>query len=101
MDCLARIQELLTERNISMYQLSKKAGIPQSTLSNLFIRYNAPTIPTIEKICDALEITLSEFFKNEERGYTTEEKQLLCEFHRLPPEARHQLISLLEVINKK
>ena len=62
MDCLQRIKELLNERGWTMYQLAQKSGIPQSTLSNLFIRNNAPTIQTLEKICEAFGITLAEFF---------------------------------------
>ncbi|MBQ8840003.1 MAG: helix-turn-helix transcriptional regulator [Clostridia bacterium] len=101
MDCLARIRELLVERGMSMYQLSKKAGIPQSTLSNLFIRYNAPTIPTLEKICEALGITMSEFFKRDEDDNGNDEKKLISEYHKLSQESRLQLIALLESINKK
>ncbi|MDE6789137.1 MAG: helix-turn-helix domain-containing protein [Ruminococcus sp.] len=41
-------------------------GITQSTLNNIFIRENAkPTISTIKKICDGLEITLSDFFNTD------------------------------------
>ena len=65
MNCLNRIQELLKERNWSMYTLSQRAGIPQSTLSNLFLRCNSPTIPTLERICGAFGITLEEFFHEE------------------------------------
>ena len=98
MDCLERIQELLRERDWSMYQLSQRAGIPQSTLSNLFIRYNAPTIPTLEKICGALGITLSEFFRDTSTP-TSEDERILAEWHRLSPEGKDALLKLLSEIN--
>lgn len=101
MDCLARIKELLTERNWSMYQLSQAAGIPQSTLSNLFIRCNAPTIPTLEKICGALGITMSEFFSKEQTSYEYKEKELLTEWRKLSPETKDAFLILIHNCNTK
>ncbi len=102
MDCLARIQELLNERKMSMYQLSRLAGIPQSTLSNLFIRYNAPSIATLEKICEAFGITMSEFFESEDEiDRADDESALILEYRRLSPDAKEHLICMLKEINKR
>lgn len=61
-----RIRELCTERNITINKLATICGITQSTLNNIFTRnYTKPTVSTIKKICDGLEITLSEFFNTE------------------------------------
>ena len=65
MDVLERIRQLLDERSWSIYKLSKSSGIAQSTLSNMFARNNAPTIGTLEDICSAFGITLSQFFAND------------------------------------
>lgn len=62
MDTLQKIRALLKERNWSIYRLAQVSGINPSTLGNLFARNNVPTIPTLERICEALDITLSEFF---------------------------------------
>lgn len=96
MDCLARIKELLDERGWSMYQLARKANIQQSTLSNLFIRNNAPTIPTLEKICDAFGITLVEFFGGNENLRSQEEKEFLVHWNKLPKESRSAFLTLLK-----
>ena len=80
MDCLGRIKELLSERGWSMYQLAQKADIPQSTLSNLFIRNNAPTIPTLEKLCYALGISMSDFFNVPVDLQNDEQMLLRCIF---------------------
>ncbi len=96
MDCLARIKELLDERSWSMYQLARKANIQQSTLSNLFIRNNAPTIPTLEKICDAFGITIVEFFGGDKNFRTDEEKELLFLWNKLPKESKDAIIALLK-----
>ncbi len=58
-----RIRELCAERNITLNKLSTICGITQSTLNNIFTRpNNKPTVSTIKKICDGLDITLAEFF---------------------------------------
>lgn len=62
MDVVGRIRELNKRRNWSDYRLAKEAGIPQSTLSNLLHRGNIPSLYTLERICQAFGISLSEFF---------------------------------------
>lgn len=58
-----RIRELCSQRNITINKLATICGITQSTLNNIFVRKSAkPTVSTIKKICDGLEITLSDFF---------------------------------------
>lgn len=59
---LTKIQELLDERNWTLYRLSKEANIPYSSLNSLFLKNNQPTVSTLEKVCDGFHITLSEFF---------------------------------------
>lgn len=58
-----RIRQLCAERNITINKLSTICGITQSTLNNIFSRpNNKPTVSTIKKICDGLNITLVDFF---------------------------------------
>lgn len=94
MDCLARIRTLLDERGWTMYQLSQAAGVPQSTLSNLFIRCNAPSVATLEKLCRAFGITLSAFFE-EPRDGEGEEEELLALYRTLPADMRQSVLGLL------
>lgn len=61
-----RIRELCDERNITINKLSTICGITQSTLNNIFSHSSTkPTVSTIKKICDGLDMTLSEFFDTE------------------------------------
>ena len=61
-----RIRELCDERNITINKLSTICGITQSTLNNIFSRSSTkPTVSTIKKICDGLDMTLSEFLDTE------------------------------------
>lgn len=62
-EILQRISQLCERKHWSLYRLAKEAGIPYSNLNNIFNRGTCPTIPTLEKICQGLGISLSEFFE--------------------------------------
>ena len=52
------------KKNIfTINKLANISGITQSTLNNIMSgRNNSTTISTIQKICDGLEITVTDFF---------------------------------------
>lgn len=74
-----RIRELCDKKQMSMYALSNKIGISQSSLSNLMKRGSTPTFYTLDKICDGLGITLSQFFSKdmEKLELSSEQKRVL------------------------
>ena len=58
-----RIAELCEEKHITINKLANISGITQSTLNNIMRgRNHSTTISTIQKICDGLEITVTDFF---------------------------------------
>ena len=58
-----RIAELCEEKHITINKLANISGITQSTLNNIMSgRNNSTTISTIQKICDGLEIPVTDFF---------------------------------------
>lgn len=58
-----RFAELCEEKHITINKLANISGITQSTLNNIMSgRNNSTTISTIQKICDGLEITVTDFF---------------------------------------
>lgn len=60
-----RILELCSERNITVNKLATISGVTQSTLSNIISgRNNSTTVSTIKKLCDGLDISISEFFSS-------------------------------------
>ena len=67
MDVLKRINQLRLERGWSIYRLSVKSGISQSTLTNMFNRETLPSITTLSLICDAFGISMAEFFSEPAR----------------------------------
>ena len=60
-----RIIDLCETHGITINKLSNECGITQSTLNNLVnTGSNNPTISTIAKICDGLNITIKDFFND-------------------------------------
>jgi len=62
---IRRILNLIDERGLTVNKLSTISGITQSTLNNIVNgRNKSTTASTIKKICDGLEITITEFFND-------------------------------------
>ncbi|MCM64916.1 XRE family transcriptional regulator [Listeria monocytogenes] len=54
---------LLEEKNLTINRLATLAGLKQSTLNSIFNGASKrPTITTVRKLCQALEISVHEFF---------------------------------------
>lgn len=98
MNLLGRIVQLRNERGWTEYQLAKKSGIEQSTISSWYCRQLQPTINSLEKICMGFQISVSEFFAvgNEPVSLTCEQKKLLDSWSRLSKEQKTNLLAFLE-----
>lgn len=71
-----RVRQLRNDASLSQEQLAGKAGIATSFLGEIERNIKKPSIDSIEKIANALEISLTEFFnydvdtlKNSENFY--------------------------------
>jgi len=61
-DTVQRVHDLVAERNMSLSQLSKKSGVAPSTIRRAEERGTQLAVDTIFRICNALDISMSEFF---------------------------------------
>lgn len=62
-----RMLQLCAERDITINELATRSALPPSSIKNiLYGKSNDPRIRTLKKLCDGLEITLSEFFSTAE-----------------------------------
>ena len=77
MDAQKRIRQLMEERGWTDYHLAKEANLSHSTVTNMFNRNNTPTLPTLEAVCRAFGITLTQFFTEAGESQITEEQQKL------------------------
>lgn len=58
-----RIKECIKQKHITQYELFKRTGVPQTTISMIINnKINSILITTIYQLCIGLEIELSDFF---------------------------------------
>lgn len=99
MDVPMRIMQLTKERGWSEYRLVKESKLAASTISNIFHRNTIPSISTLEAICDAFGITLSQFFSDGHMvSLTAEQAVLLKYWGAISPEQRNLIQNLLQTM---
>ena len=92
-------RQLMEERNWTDYRLAKEANLSHSTVTNMFNRNNAPTLPTLEAVCRAFGITLAQFFAEGEEVQLTEEQQkLFSKWSTLTDRQKQILLELMDAI---
>lgn len=97
-DILSTITEYRQQRGWTEYQLAEHSGLPQSTISSWYRKKLTPSIPSLEKICGAFGITLSQLFADEADAVTLTEaqKELLVRFSRLNPQQQAVIFDLID-----
>ena len=68
MNTSTRVYELLDDRALSLTKLAEMSGVAYSTIKMAESRNTQLSVDTIERICNALGITLSEFFAEPKAG---------------------------------
>lgn len=102
MDILKKINKLRLDRRWSIYRLSTESGISQSTLTNMFSRETLPSITTLECLCSAFGITLSEFFNDNETGINKlSDQELLALYHQIDNVSKDCVIKLMKQLTHK
>ena len=97
-DILAVITTYRESRGWSEYQFAERSGLPQSTISSWYRKNMVPTILSLEKICDAFGITLSQLFAEEDApvSLTASQKQLLEKWSRLTEDQQAAVFTLID-----
>ena len=103
MNVLEKVKKLQEERGWSTYKLAYEAGLTQSTLSNMFARGTCPTVDTLEKICEAFGISLSDFFEEDDRKtyVSKEELELLNKYRALTDKEKDAVKSMINALFQK
>ena len=100
MDVHKRLRQLLNECGWTEYRLSKKCGLSESTLANIFRRNTMPSITTLEAICNGFGITLSQFFAEDEMVELTPElKNLFDKWIALTPEQKDAVYHMINAFD--
>jgi transcriptional regulator with XRE-family HTH domain len=97
-DILAMITAYREARGWSEYALAERAGLPQSTISSWYRKGLMPSIPSLEKICAAFGITLSQLFAEGDAqvSLTESQRKLLERWSRLNEEQQNVIFSLID-----
>ena len=97
-DILTTINKYREERGWTEYQLAERSGLPQSTISSWYRKNMVPTVPSLEKICNAFGITLSQLFAEGETpvALTESQRKLLESWSRLTAEQQAVVFALIE-----
>ena len=82
-DILKEITRLRLERNWTEYELAKKSGLAQSTISSWYRKKQTPSIQTLDKICKGF-------------GITPEQRKLLDSWSALNTQQRKIVTDLLD-----
>ena len=99
-DILAVITENREARGWTEYQLAERSGLPQSTISSWYRKNMIPTVPSLEKICQAFGITLAQLFAETGTPVTLTESQeeLLERWARLDKKQQDVIFQLLDIM---
>lgn len=97
---IERVERIREDKKLSRYRMSKQAGLSQSSISNLLNRKNTPSIATLEKICNGLNITLAQFFSYDEEypNLSDEQKAWLDMHNQLTEEERLRVEAYIQGI---
>ena len=101
MDIRQRLIELQQKHGWSDYKIAKEAGLSPNTVSNIYRRGNTPSLVTLEALCKAFGITLSQFFaEGETIEVTPELRELFDRWLLLSPAQKTALWQIIKSYDK-
>ncbi|MDI6908168.1 MAG: helix-turn-helix transcriptional regulator [Thermoanaerobacterales bacterium] len=99
-----RLTEIRTMAGISANALAKKAGVAQSTISEIEAGKRQPSLSVLQKLSTALGITLADFFAPAGQGaepLPAELRRLLEKARELTPEELAAFERMLDLVLKR
>lgn len=95
MDIGERIIFLRTAKQYSVNKLANLAGISQSYLRDIELGNKNPTVEILSYICDALDLSLSDFF-NDNKLDSIATDPFTEKLYRLTPKQKNALMDFLD-----
>lgn len=97
---LERVTYYRLQKNWSEYQLAENSGLTQSTISSWYRKNMIPSIPSLDKLCNAFGISLSQFFSTDKENFslTDLQRELLVESNRLTVKQQNALIKFIQTL---
>lgn len=102
-DILERMEKLQESRGWTEYQLAQRAEIPQSTISSWRRKKMLPSLLSLEKICNAFEMTMAQFLAESGRmtEITPDQRKLLDRWEMLSSAQRKAFLELMESVTER
>ena len=97
-----RVKELCSKHKVSKYRLAQLTDMSQTALGNIIKKESIPTIPTLERICDAFGISLAQFFAGDgmRPDLTDEQEEILETWDNLNADERRILMNFMRSLKK-
>ena len=102
MDLPQKLNKLRTQRNISVYRLSKDTDISQNYIRKIEDGGSQPSVLVLEKLLKCLGTTLAEFFNESEDVLypTAYERKLIERVRMLNEEKAEAILHIAELMAK-
>lgn len=103
MDIIEKLRKLKDENNWSNYRIAKNCGLSETTINNLFKRNNSPSLATIEAVCGAFGLSLSQFFLNDNESLvalTQQQKEFFDLWESLPQKKKDLVIRYVDILHE-
>ena len=99
MHYIEKLDNLRAAKNLSFYELGLRCNLSESCIKKIFYRKNVPLVSSIEKLCEVLDISLSELFRKTDEfvfSGSAEAVALISLCNSLSAEAKGHLHGLLK-----
>lgn len=96
-----RLQTIRKSKHISIYRLSQLSEVSEGHIRNLESGKKSATIATLEMLVRSMDMTLSEFFNEDEQCVylTNREKRMLQCFRTLSEKTAEALVEFCETMS--
>lgn len=94
-----RISFFREQKGMTVNKLANKAGISQSYLRSIELEEKNPTVEFLSYICEALDISLKEFF-DDNVEQELKDDPILQEFYQLTPKQREALRQFIDAMKQ-
>lgn len=98
MDIGKRIVYFRQQKGYTTNRLANRAGISQSFLREVELSNKGITVENLNLICEALDMTLQDFFNTTESETFISDTELLDRIRKLTPEQQYRLNEFLKLL---
>ena len=79
MEIVSKIDRMRVKKGWSFYKLAQESGLTQQTFTKWISGKATPTLPALEQICQAFDISLASLFAENEMVEITEDTKYIFE----------------------